>query len=188
MSAAPDITRLLHHAQQGNADALNRLYEHVYEHLRRIAHAQLQRRSGGTLHTTALVHESYLKLFGRQEVAVNDRAHFFALSARAMRHILVDHFRRRNAEKRKAAQTALTLEEHHFPIEEDEALLLALDEALTRLSELNPRLGKVVECSFFGGMTQEEIALVLDVTDRTVRNDWRKAKAWLSRALTEEPE
>ena len=179
--AAPDVTQLLIEAQAGDPEALNELYPHVYEELRRLAHAQLRRqRPGGTLHTTALVHEAYLKLFDQRQVDVESRSHFFALSARAMRQILVDHFRRRSAQKRGGDQTVLPLEEGQIPVEARGDVLLALDDALDRLEQLDERLSRVVEYKFFGGMTEQEIGNVLDLSARTIRSDWRKAKAWLA--------
>lgn len=185
MNAPSDITQLLQQAQHGDGDALNRLYPLVYDHLREIAHGQLRRRPGDTFQTTALVHEAYLKLFDQQQVSVESRAHFYALSARAMRHILVDHFRRNHAQKRGGHGVVLTLNEGVVPTEARGEVLLSLDDALLRLAQHNERLSQVVEYKFFGGMTQEEIALVLGISDRTVRNDWRKARAWLAHELAE---
>ncbi len=180
-----DITQLLLDARHGDRAAFGDLFDRVYDELRGLAHAQLRRmRPGATLDTTALVHEAYLKLCDQTRLGVHDRAHFFALSARAMRQVLVDHFRQNQAEKRGGNRRPVSLQEGQIPIEARGEVLLALDEALTRLAGLNERLSLVVECKFFGGMTQEGIAEVLGVTDRTVRNDWRKAKAWLTRELS----
>lgn len=179
-----DITQLLIDARHGDRDAFGHLFDQVYDELRGLARGQLRRlRPGDTLATTALVHEAYLKLCDQTRLDVHDRTHFFALSARAMRQILVDHFRRSQAEKRGGNRHPVSLQEGQIPVEDRGDVLLALDEALTRLGHLNERLSQVVEYKFFGGMTQEEIAEVLGVTDRTVRNDWRKAKAWLAREL-----
>lgn len=181
---AADITQLLINVREGEAGALDALFGAVYDELREIAHFQLQRQQPSeTLNTTALVHEVYLKLFDQSRVRVQDRSHFLALSARAMRQILVDYFRRRQAQKRGGGCPVLSLQEGQVPIEARGDVLLALDEALTRLTTLNERLGRVVEYKFFGGMTEEEIASVLDLTPRTVRSDWRKAKMWLTREL-----
>lgn len=185
VSTSSDITQLLRHAQDGDADALNQLYSLVYDHLREIAHRQLRRQRKDPLQTTALVHEAYLKLFDQRQANVQNRAHFYALSARAMRQILVDHFRRHHAQKRGGHRTVLTLKEGQVPMESRADVLLALDDALHRLAQHSKRLCQVVEYKFFGGMTQEEIAVVLGVTDRTVRSDWRKARAWLAHELTE---
>jgi RNA polymerase sigma factor (TIGR02999 family) len=182
--AAPDVTQLLLDAQDGDPEALNALYPHVYEELRRLARAQLRRqRPGGTLNTTALVHEAYLKLFDQNRIDVQSRTHFFALSARAMRQILVDHFRRGQAQKRGGDRTILPLLEGQVPIEARGEVILSIHDALDRLEQLNERLSRVVEYKFFGGMTQAEIGDVLGLSARTVRSDWRKARAWLAREL-----
>jgi len=180
---ATDITQMLLDARRGNAEAVDSLYHEVYDELRRLARVQLRRISGGTLSTTALVHEAYLKLFDEARVGLKDRNHFFALSARVMRQILVDHFRRGRAAKRGGAVAPLELRDGEVPVDARSDVLLALDEALSRLADLNKRLSQVVEYKFFGGMTQEQIADVLGLSERTVRSDWLKAKAWLARAL-----
>lgn len=183
---AADTTQLLIDAQQGDQRALDDLYDHVYEELHQMAHYQLRRgQEGHTLNTTALVHEAYLKLFDQTRVGVQDRAHFFALSARAMRQILVDHFRRNQAQKRGGDRTVFRFIDGQVPAQVRGEVLLALDEALKRLAQLNERLARVVEYKFFGGMTQDEIGKVLGLTARTVRSDWRKAKAWLAHELRE---
>ncbi len=179
-----DITQLLQQARDGDAEAVDLLYQQVYDELRRLARAQLRRRSGGTLNTTGLVHEAYLKLFEGTQLGVKDRSHFFALSARAMRQILVDHFRRRKSGKRGAGRPVLSLGDAEIPVEARSDVLLAVDEALTRLAKLNKRLSQVVELKFFGGLTQEKIAEVLDLSSRTIRTDWLKAKAWLAKELS----
>jgi RNA polymerase sigma factor (TIGR02999 family) len=181
------ITRLVSEARSGDPDAQTQLFTAVYDELKVIARARL--RGGGppqTLNTTALVHEAYVRLFEGTRPNVADRAHFYALSSRAMRHVLVDHFRRRRARKRGGGEVPVTLLDAEIPAEERGDVLLALDEALRRLERLEPRLARVVECRFFGGMTDVEIGHLLDVTDRTVRNDWRKARAWLARELQSE--
>ncbi len=182
-----DFTQRLIDAREGTPSAVNDLFHQVYDELRLLAHAQLRRmQPGHTLQTTALVHEAYLKLCDRTRLDVRDQAHFYALSAQAMRQILVDYFRKNRAEKRGGMRKPNVFQDGLIPIEDRGDVLLALDEALTRLATLNERLSKVVEYRFFGGMTQERIAEVLGVTDRTVRNDWRKAKAWLARELQSE--
>lgn len=175
-----DVTRLLAAADAGDADALDRLLPLVYDELRQVAEAQLRReRPGHTLQPTALVHETYLKLCGG-DLPASSRAHFLALAARAMRQVLVDHARRRGAAKRGGAWSATTLTDGAASIELDPEELLALDRAL---DELEPRQRQVVECRFFGGMEESEIAEALGVSERTVRRDWVKARAWLYRAL-----
>lgn len=182
----PDITGLLLAWREGDASAPDRLWPLVYEELRRIAHRQLAReRQEHTLGTTALVHEAYLKLVDQTRARFDDRAHFFAVAAQAMRRILVDYARRYRAEKRGAARERVSLEEAMLAADQRADTLVALDEALTRLAEVNDRLGRVVECRFFAGLTEEETAEALAVTARTVRRDWVKAKGWLAEALRE---
>ena len=178
-----EVTQLLIEVQRGDQAALDALYGSVYGELHALAHAQLRRRPGATLNTTALVHEAYLKLCDQDSLGVRDRAHFFALSARVMRNILVDHFRRRRAGKRGGDRRPLPLHDGQVPVALRGDVLLALDEALERLAQLDERLARVVEYKFFGGMTEDEIAAVLGLSGRTVRSDWRKARAWLARAL-----
>ena len=180
-----EITQMLHAARDGDEAALEQLYGLVYDELRRLAQQQLNRLRGGTLQTTEVVHEAYLRLCDRTKLSVSDRVHFYALSAQAMRQVLIDRFRSRQAAKRGGSEQPIQLEEGQVPVEDRGQMLLDLDEALKRLAELNPRLARVVELRFFGGMTGEEIGTVLDVSPRTVRNDWRKAKAWLSYELAQ---
>jgi len=180
-----DLTQLLLDAQAGDPHAREKLLPLIYEELRKIAHNELRRRRpGDTMHTTALVHECYLKLFDQAPPTIQSRTHFLALAARAMRHILVDYYRMLQTEKRGGSKGAVPFEDGAIPIGERGDLLLALDEALTRLSGFNERLGKVVELKFFGGLNQQEIGTMLGLSDRTVRNDWQKAKAWLSNELS----
>jgi RNA polymerase sigma factor (TIGR02999 family) len=184
--ARSGVTRLLIQLREGDQAAWDRLLPLVYEELRRIAHNQLRSQDKGhTLNTTALVHETYLKLVDQNSVTVRDRAHFFCLSARAMRHVLIDHARKRSTAKRGGGWRQLPLDDAEIPVEETADILLALDEALTRLSGLNDRMSRVVECRFFGGMTEQETAEALGVTDRTVRREWTKARLWLYSELQE---
>ena len=193
METRHQVTALLAAWRQGEHDALDRLVPLVYEELRRVASRQLERESTGhTLATTALVHETYLKLVDQTRVEWVDRAHFFAIAARAMRRVLLDHARRHRAAKRGGGKVAVTYEDlglDHSPvpgaIEVDTRAdtLIALDEALDGLAQVDERLSRVVECRFFGGLTDEETAAALGVTARTVRRDWVKAKGWLSQAM-----
>lgn len=186
MNTEPDITGLLLAWRAGDDDVFNRLFPLVYHELRRIAHRQLGReRAEHTLGTTALVHEAYLKLVDQTRTQWADRAHFFAVAARAMRRILVDYARQHQALKRGGERGRVSLDDATLVADERADVLLALDEALARLAEIDERLSRVVECRFFGGLTEEETAEVLAVTPRTVRRDWVKAKGWLSRALRE---
>ena len=179
-----DITALLLAWRAGDHQAPDRLFELAYQELRRIAHRQLTReRADHTLGTTALVHEAYLKLVDQNRAVLVDRSHFFAVAARVMRRILVDYARRYRAVKRGGASPRVTLSGADIPAEERAETLIALDEALVRLAEIDPRLSQVVECRFFAGLTEGETAEALEVTERTVRRDWVKAKGWLTQAL-----
>lgn len=178
-----DVTRLLRAASEGDRAALDRVLPLVYEELRRMARRQLAREHGApTLQPTTLVHESYLKLAAGGELRAADRAHFMAIAARAMRQVLVDHARRRRAVKRGAGWARTTLDDPAWVAGLETEALLALDDAL---EQLEPRQRQVVEYRFFGGMEEREIADVLGVTERTVRRDWVKARAWLYAALYE---
>lgn len=189
MSTAPDVTQLLVDFQEGNPSAADQLWSEVYNELRRIAHHRLRReRSDHTLSTTALVHEAYLKLIDQSAVEWEDRLHFFAMSSRIMRNILIDYARRRTAQKRGGNSPHLRLDDAIISADMSAEVFLALDEALKQLTELDERLGRVVEYRFFGGLQEQEIADLLGVSKRTVRRDWRKAKAWLGRALSEDAE
>jgi len=181
--ARTEFTDILLEARAG-PDVLDRLLPIVYDELRRVAHAHLAREPAGhTLDTTALVHETYLKLADLTRLEWHDRTHFFAVASRAMRRILVDYARRRLAVKRGGALRRVELDVAQASIDEDAHRLLALDEALARLAALCERPARVVECRFFGGLSEEETAAVLGVTARTVRRDWVKARGWLYREL-----
>jgi RNA polymerase sigma-70 factor, ECF subfamily len=175
-----EVTRLLHAAVRGDRDALDRLVPLVYEDLHRLAHRQLNREGGGhTLQTTGLVHEAYMKLAGGRVNAAS-RSHFLAIAARAMRQVLVDYARRRKAEKRGSGVASVTLNDGEQGVEVSPDDLLALDEVL---DQLDPRQRQVVELRFFGGMEEKDIAEALGISERTVRRDWVKARAWLYKAL-----
>lgn len=186
--ASSDVTQLLRARQTDTPEVHERLWAEVYDDLRDIAHRQLRRGGAGhTLSTTALVHECYLRLVDQSSVDYEDRLHFFATAAQAMRHLLIDRARRRTAKKRGGdAPPPLDLDDLVVAAEDTDELFLSLDEALTQLSTRDARLGKVVEYRFFGGMQEKEIAALLGVSVRTVRRDWRKAKRWLARALPRE--
>ena len=172
------ITTLLAAAREGSTDALDRLMPMVYAELRDIAHRQLRReRSDHTLSTTALVHEAYLRLMGQSNVDWRDRAHFYAIAARVMRRVLVDYARRRGAKKR--GLPPVTLDDALAVVDDQAELVVAVDDALTRLASIDERQSQVVQFRFFGGLTEDEIAAILGVSSRTVRNDWVKAKGWL---------
>ena len=162
---------------------MSRAFASAYDELRRVAHRQLRRlRPGQTLTTTALVHEAFVKLVPGSKAAV-DRTHFFALAARAMRQILVDYARARGARKRGGGQRPTTLDEAALTVETLSEEMLGIDTALHRLESVDERLARVVECRFFGGMTEDEVAEALGVTARTVRRAGRKARAFLFREL-----
>ncbi|MBZ0113214.1 MAG: sigma-70 family RNA polymerase sigma factor [Thermoanaerobaculia bacterium] len=190
-SAAPesgslDVTRLLIAYRRGEDEALECLLPLIYDDLRLIARQQLARlRPGNTLDTTALVHEAYLKLIDQARVEPTDIHHFFALSANAMRQILVDHVRRRTAKKRGGGAKVISLDRIQIGVDEQADTVLALDEALGGLTQRNPRLTRVFECRFFAGMSEKETARALGISARTVQRDWVMSRAWLRRALRE---
>ena len=176
-SSPAEVTVLLARARAGDAQALGAAYAAVYEELKRAARAQL-RRMRDDFQTTALVHEAYLKLGGAQ-LAAQDRNHLLALSARAMRQVLVDDARARKADKRGGGQDALTLTASLGNAERAAVDVLALDELLGALHTLDERAAQIVELRYFGGYEEAEIAQMLGLSDRTVRRDWRKARAFL---------
>jgi RNA polymerase sigma factor (TIGR02999 family) len=186
-----EVTGLLLAWRSGENGAADRLFSAVYPELRRVARHKLQReRAGHTLDTTALVHEAYFRLVDQTRTDWVDRAQFFAIASRIMRRILVDHARHRHAAKRGGVRVAVTLGAADEPEASASALaderadtLLAVDDALTRLAERESRLARVVECRFFGGLTDAETGEVLGLTARTVQRDWVKAKDWLYREL-----
>ena len=182
-STAPgEVTLLLRAARAGDRAALDRVLPHLYDDLRRLARRQLARERGSrTIQPTTLVHEAYLKLAGHAPRA-EDRAHLLAIAAHAMRQVLVDHARERRAAKRGPDWVRTTLTDGVSSTELDSEALIALDDALGRL---DPRQRQVVECRFFAGLDDAEIAEALGVTTRTVRRDWTKARAWLNRWLSE---
>ncbi len=175
------ITQLLKDWSEGNQAAQDELMPLVYEELRRQASQYLRKeRQGHTLQTTALIHEAYLRLAGQNEIEWQNRNHFFAIASTAMRRILVDHARTRHREKRGGNAEHIPLDDAlMIGVSQKSVDLVALDEALVRLERLDPRQAKVVELRFFSGLTNEETAKVLAVSNATVRNDWAMAKAWL---------
>jgi RNA polymerase sigma factor (TIGR02999 family) len=177
------VTRLLSDLRAGRREAFDELLPLVYHELRRSARRELAARPSDTLSSTALVHELYLKFSRARGAEWQDRAHFLSVAAVAMRHILVDRARRRTAGKRGGAQADVSLREDVTAVDHDAEALLELHDALDQLAALDARLARVVECRFFGGMTEEETAEVLGVTARTVRRDWVKARGLLYVAL-----
>jgi RNA polymerase sigma factor (TIGR02999 family) len=184
MTSSPAVTDLLLRLRSGDRAALDRLTPIVYDELMRIAHRHMQGESDGhTLNTTALAHEAWLKLVDVQRVDWQDRSHFLAMASRAMRRILIDHARERSAARRGGGVVPLPLDEAAQVAAQNPESLIALDDALNRLAELNARLAQVVECRYFGGLTEDETAAALGVTTRTVQRDWVKARGWLHGAL-----
>ncbi len=175
-----EITALLRAWRGGDRKALDRLTSLVYAELRRLAHFHLLReRPGHTPQTSALVNEAYLRLIDANRVEWKDRAHFFAISANVMRRILVQFARARGSGKRGGGAAKVNFDEAFVPAPGRDAVLIALDDALDELAKIDPREAKVVELRFFGGLSEQETAEVVGVTDRTVRQDWNHAKVWL---------
>jgi len=183
--------RLLDDVRRGDPTAMARLFAMVYDKLREIARIQRRRQpSTETLNTTALVHEAYIKLFGSQSRDFNDRAHFMAVAATAMRQILISHARRNAAAKRGGGQAPATFEEVERALETEASFaaptadaVLALDRALEQLHQHSQRQAQIVECRFFGGMSIEDTAVALGVSPATVKRDWSIAQAWLHREI-----
>jgi RNA polymerase sigma factor (TIGR02999 family) len=187
MSAEVDLTRLLNRLTAGHEEAAEELWSLVYAELRRLANGCLEReRSGHTLVPTALVHEAYLRLSGGEAHEWRSRAEFFGVAARAMRRILIDHARRHQAVKRGGGHGPISLDAATAPLSARGQDLVALDEALSRLAELDPQLAELVELRFFGGMTFDETARVLNVSTATAKRMWKMAKGWLHRAMEQE--
>lgn len=179
-ASSDGVTPPLRDAAANDQAALDRLLPLVYDELRRIAHNRLlAEATGHTLNTTALVHEAYLKLVDQTQAEWVDRAHFLALASLAMRRILVDYARKHSAAKRGGERKRVPLDAANLSVEDRAETLIELDQALTRLAGIDARLSRVVECRFFGGMTEEETAAALGITSRTVRSDWATAKSLL---------
>jgi len=178
--SAGEVTQLLIELRNGNRTNEAKLMLLVYEELRRIARGYMHgERPDHTLQPTALVHEAYLRLVGQRTVEWRDRTHFFAVAAQLMRRILVDHARARQTAKREGAHHAIPLEEAFVFSEEQSGELVSLDEALSRLAQFDARQSRIVELTFFAGLSVEDTAEVLGIAPRTVRRDWHCAKAWL---------
>lgn len=182
MAADADITTLLESARGGDRAALDTVLAALYRELHAMARRQLHGQRGGTLDTTALVHEVYLKLHAVPEAKSLDRAHLLSLAARAMRQILVDHARSRGRLKRGGG-VAITHLGDDVGIDANPLDLVALDDALGKLTDMDPRAGQLVEWRVFGGLDIADIARLQDLTERTVFRDWRRARAWLLREL-----
>lgn len=181
------ITEILRACRRGDDDAFQRLLEVTYNDLRRIAHRQLRRAHPGmTVQTTGLIHEVYLKLAGHVQLDWRDRSHFYAISATAMRQIIIDHAKKKSTLKHGGHITHFELDEGRLGISRQAELLLTLDAALHRLAAFDPRLIQVVECRYFAGYSERETAQALGVSLRTVQRDWMRAKAWLREEIDPE--
>ena len=189
MSAPHSVSQLLEQWNQGDRGALDKLLPLIYEELRKMAKRYMSRENPGhTLQTTALIHEAYLRLVKQKDKHFENRAHFFGVAAQAMRQILVDYARGRRATKRGGQARPVSLEEAALVTQERAAELVAFDDALQELAKLSARQGRVVELRYFGGLSVEETATVLEVSPETVMRDWKLAKIWLHRALTPDSE
>jgi len=184
MDARHEITGLLAAWREGDAQAMQRLVALVYAELKGIAHNyRVGERDDHTLNTTAIVHEAFLRLVDSSQAGWRDRGHFFAVASGVMRHVLVDRARARLAQKRDGGLRRVTLDDELIAAPDQAETVLQLSEAIERLAAVEPRLARVVDCRFFGGMSDEEIAGALEVTVRTVQRDWTKARMLLRRAL-----
>jgi RNA polymerase sigma factor (TIGR02999 family) len=184
MESPDGVTQLLINWRNGDKAALDQLTPLVYEELRRLARGFMgKERPNHTLQTSALINEAYLKLVDQDETNWQNRAHFFAVAAQIMRHILVDHARSYDYEKRGAGAQRVDLDEGKVFSEERAGELVALDEALTDLATVDPRKSRIVELRFFGGLNIDETAEVMQLSPTTVQREWRAAKAWLQRFI-----
>ncbi len=178
------FTRLIQEYSRGNEIALNRIMPVIYDELKKISSRYLREEyRNHTFQTTELVHEAYIKLVGAQDIAWENRAHFFGIAAQSMRQILVDHARHRKAKKRGGGKTKLSLDESLIAAGEVDEQILNLDDALKKLESVDERSSKIVELRYFSGLTIEETAEVLDISTSTVKRDWNFAKAWLYREI-----
>ena len=184
MADAGEVTRLLEQASAGDAAARATLFDVLYRELRRLAESAMRaERSNHTLQPTALVHEAFLKLAGNQG-RFESRAHFLGVAAAAMRRVLVDHARGRNAQKRGSGATLVTVNDlDDLPRAPEDIDLVVLDDALSRLTALDSRQGQIVELRFFGGLSVEETAAVVGVSERTIKREWQTSRAWLRREI-----
>jgi len=181
-----EVTQLLADWGKGDRSALDKLFPLVHAELRRIAQRQMnQERAGHTLQATALVNEAYLKLVGQQELEWQNRAHFFAVCAQMMRHILIDHARAHARDKRGGGAIQVSLNDVAVIPDEQASYFVALDEALRHLENLDPQKGRIVELRYFGGLSIEETVDLLNISPRTVRREWQRSKAWLYRMISE---
>ena len=187
MSSQPgSITHLLVAHRQGDPEALDQLLPLVHQRLERLARYQIRSlKPGQTLDTVALVNEAYIEMVDETAIEWQSRAHFFGITSRAMRRIVVDHLRRRFSQKRGAGKVSVDVDPDLLGVEDKAELILGVHRALEKLSFLEPRLVQVVECRFFVGMTEDEIAAALGTSVRTIQRDWKRARAWLQKTLAE---
>lgn len=184
MTASAESSPFLSRLRTGSPQSVERLVPLLYEELRAIAHRQIGRRpNAATLDTAGLVHEAYLKVVLNSRAEIHGREHFLAVASLAMRHVLVNRAKARTRLKRGGVFSDITLDGDRIALDEQNEALLHLDEALSQLAELEPRLARVVDCRFFGGLSEDEIAAALGITVRTVQRDWAKARMLLRRAL-----
>lgn len=185
MTGKSDVTQLLNKAQSGDKESLDKLLPLIYDELRRVAANQLRaERENHTLQATALVHEAYLRLLEQHEVDWQNRAHFFSIAAEMMRRILVNYAVQRNAKKRGDGVTRISLDDAiSFSNDKEDLDLVSLDTSLKRLTQLDETQARIVELRFFGGLTVEEVAEVLGISESTVKREWKMAKAWLKTQL-----
>jgi RNA polymerase sigma factor (TIGR02999 family) len=180
-----EITKLLIAMREGRREAVNDLLRIVYDQLRAVAHRRLSHGADRTINTTTLVHEAYLKLFDQSQLHWNDRKHFFAVAATAMRQVVVDQARRRQARKRGGeGLLRVNLDPTALVVDDQAEEIMALNQALSRLSRIDERLALIVELRFFGGLSVAEVAEALEMSERTVKREWRKARALLHEALS----
>ena len=175
-----EITALLDEVRAGNEEAFNKLIPKLYSELRGLARKVRHGRASETINTTALVHEAYVKLAGSGSLQMNNRLHFFRVAARAMRQVLVNEAEKKRAQKRGGGQLVATFDEAVYEQSMNEDDLLVLNDALKMLEAMNERQARIVEFKFFAGMTSEEVAELLEVSERTVHRDWKVARAWLA--------
>lgn len=179
-----EVTQLLISWRNGDSEALDKLIPMVYAELRKLARRHMARESPDhTLQTSALINETYLKLVDQQNVQWQNRAHFFAVAAQVMRHILMDHARSHRYQKRGAGAPKVAFDENTGLSDERAAELVSLDDALTALAEIDPRKSRIIELRFFGGLSVEETAVIMKISPVTVSREWRAARAWLRREM-----
>ncbi len=178
------ITEFLVRFGQGDRESYNRLFPLIYDHMQRLARNQVgQWQSPGQLRRTELIHEAYLKLIDQTQTEWKDRAHFYTVAAKAMRHILVDHHRKEKAQKRGGSKEVLPLNDEYVAVERYTEHLEALQELMEQLADINERMHTIIDLRFFAGFTIEEIAEILNISTSTVDRDWKAARAWLYREL-----